>query len=152
MKTVGLSLFELLVVLLLVSIIITFALPLSNQWYQNQLAFIMQKDIEQAVEHGIQKSIILGEPLRLMPLQRHNWGSGMVLVRERETSHVLYTWLWRKHAFQILWHGFVSNVYLRFVPELDQSAMNGYFLIENADHHGVKIVINRVGRMREMRY
>lgn len=152
-KLSGLSLFELLIVLLLVSLLFCFGLPLTTHWYQRQIAWVHQKDIEQAIAHGNQESVILGEPLRLVPFQKKDWSSGMVLLRERDLRDpkpsILYSWQWRDSVYRVIWHGFLSNEYLRFTPDLNQSAQNGYFLIENQAQHGVKLSVNRVGRVRE---
>ena len=148
----GLSLFELLIVLLLLSLLFAFGLPFTTQWYQNQLSGVMQKDIEQAIEYGTQESLILGEPVRLVPLHDNDWSSGLVLLRERDflSLHhtVLYTWQWRSMAWHVAWHGFLSDSYLRFTPDLRQSALNGYFFLENEMQPGIKIMVNRVGRVR----
>lgn len=148
----GLTLFELLVVLLLISILFAFALPLTTQWTQTQFAWIMQRDIEQALEYGKQESVILGEPLRLVPFRNHDWSTGLELLRENETLNpslsVLHTWRWHRSASHVVWHGFLSNAYLRFTPDLSQIALNGYFLIENGPQQRLKIMLNRVGRVR----
>ena len=149
----GLSLFEMLIVMLLLGIMMAFGLPLTSHWYADQHIWIMQKDIEQALEYGIQKSLILGEPLRLMPLQNNTWSAGIALWRERDCkekgSAALYTWQWKHAAYHVTWHGFQSNTQLRFTPDLSQSALNGHFLIETSDHHGIKIMVNRLGRVRK---
>ena len=151
----GLSLFEILVVLLLVSLVFGFGLPLTTQWHQNQLAATMEKDIEQAIEQGIQESQILGEPLRLVPLRDNQWSTGLALLREADLTTdpqaaALYVWQWRNIHHHVNWHGFLSNAYLRFTPDLNQAALNGYFLIENPHHQGRKILVNRIGRTREL--
>ena len=149
----GLSLFELLVVLMLLSLLFAFGLPLTTQWYQNQLSRVMQKDIEQAIEYGKQESLILGEPLRLVPLHDNDWSSGMALFKERDVPRsqqyaALYTWQWRSTTWHVVWHGFLSDSYLRFTPDLRQLALNGYFLIKNEKRPGIKMMLNRVGRVR----
>ncbi len=150
----GLSLFELLIVTLLFALIMTFGLPLTSHWYSKQLAWVMQKDIEQAIEYGMQESLVLGEPLRLMPLHNNTWSAGIMVLRERDVKEkpasVLYAWQWKSSAYRVSWHGFLSDAYLRFTPDFSQSALNGYFLIENPDHHEIKIMVNRVGRVREI--
>lgn len=151
----GLSLFEILIVLLLVSLVFGFGLPLTTQWYHNQLATMMEKDIEQAVEQGIQESHILGEPLRLVPLRDKEWSTGLALLREADLTTTppvvaLYVWQWRNTANHVIWHGFLSNAYLRFTPELGQAALNGYFLIDSPNHPGRRILVNRIGRIRKI--
>lgn len=150
----GFTLLELLVVLFLISLIFAFSLPLTTQWYQDHLAWVIQKDIEQAIEQGTQESIILGEPLRLIPLHDQVWTSGLMLLREgdleKKKQMPLHIWQWPNTVYYIIWHGFLGNTYLRFTPDLSQSAMNGYFLIENPAHHGVKMVVNRIGRIRTL--
>lgn len=151
----GLSLFEILVVLLLVSLVFGFGLPLTTQWYQNQLATMMETDIEQAVEQGIQESHLLGEPLRLVPLRDNQWSTGLALLREADLATdpqttALYVWQWRNIDHHVIWHGFLSNAYLRFTPELSQAALNGYFLIASPNHPDQKIWVNRIGRTRKL--
>lgn len=151
-KDSGFSLLELLLVMLLVSVIAVFGVPWTSHWFQDQVSWVMQHDIEQAIEHGIQKSLILGEPLRLVPLRDKDWSTGMALIQEGDLANhqhpILYTWPWRTSASHVIWHGFLSDAYLRFTPDIGQAALNGYFLIENVNAHGVKIMVNRVGRVR----
>lgn len=88
----------------------------------------------------------------MVPLHDNDWSSGLVLLRERDflsSPHtVLYAWQWRSMAWHVAWHGFLSDSYLRFTPDLRQLALNGYFFIENEMQPGVKIMVNRVGRVR----
>lgn len=153
-KDSGLSLLELLVVMLLVSLISTFGLPWTSHWYQDKIAWVVQKDIEQAIEHGIQESVILGEPLRLAPLRDKDWTNGMALIRESDLTDpnhpILYAWPWGSTAYHVLWHGFLSDTYLRFTPDMRQASLNGYFLIESSTQR-VKIIVNRLGRVREIK-
>ncbi|MGV3740113.1 MAG: pilus assembly FimT family protein [Gammaproteobacteria bacterium] len=148
----GFTLLEFLVVIFFMSLIFAFSLPLTSKWYQDHLVWVIQKNIEQAIEQGTQESLILGEPLRLIPLHDQAWRSGLMLVRESDLANKkqdpLHIWQWPNTVYHIIWHGFLSNTYLRFTPDLSQSAMNGYFLIENSAHHGVKMVVNRIGRVR----
>ena len=148
----GLSLLELLIVIFLISLIFSFAMPLSTQWYQEQAVWLIEKEIEQAIAEGMQDSMILGEPLRLMPLHSANWATGLMLVQEhhlkQEKLQPIHVWQWAHTSYQINWHGFLGHSYVRFTPDLNQAAMNGYFLIENQAHRGVKMIINRTGRVR----
>lgn len=149
----GFSLLELLIVLFLISLTFAFGLPLTSYWYQNQVAELMQKDIEQAIEQGIQESIILGEPLRLIPLKDQVWTSGLQLIKEEGVPNkptLIHVWQWPSTPYHIAWHGFLGNTFLRFVPDISQSAMNGYFLIENQNHQEIKIIVNRIGRIRKI--
>ena len=149
----GLSLFELLVVLLLISLICAFGLPLSVQWIQNQQGWIMQKDIEQAVEYATQESVILGEPLRLLPYRKQDWSTGLRLVKECDVLHskpkILHSWQWYHAGLTVKWQGFLSEFYLRFTPNLKQLALNGYFLIESDSQPPIKITLNKIGRARQ---
>ena len=59
-------------------------------------------------------------------------------------------WPWRTTAYHVLWHGFLSDTYLRFTPDMSQASLNGYFLIESSTLR-VKMMVNRVGRVREIK-
>lgn len=148
--TQGLTLLELLIVIFLISLIGAFSLPLNAHWYQEHLVWMIEKDIEQAIEEGMQDSMILGEPLRLTPIDAHNWSTGLMLVSERDPKNTIHIWRWSNTAYHIIWHGFLDNTYIRFTPDISQAAMNGYFLIENQTDQGVKMVVNRIGRIRTM--
>lgn len=120
----GFSLLEALIVVGLIAILALFGLPLRTHWYQDQFAWIMQKDIEQAIEHGLQESLILGEPLQLIPLHHQDWSSGLALLRESDLSRphpaLLSAWPWRNTGIHVTWHGFLSDKYLRFTPSAKQ--------------------------------
>lgn len=145
----GLSLIEVMVVICLMAIVLSFGMPISMSWYQHHLCTLMQEDIQEAIHQAIEEAMILGEPLRLMPLVDHQWSHGMTLIAEydekQENHHV---WQWRDSGYRVSWHGFISKQYLRFLPDLSHSVLNGYFLIENRDHKGVRLVVNRLGRVR----
>lgn len=145
----GLTLFEILIVLLIVSIVAAFGLPFTARSYYVPTFSLIQKEIEQAIDYGIQESHVLGEPLRLVPLQNQNWTSGLRLVRESKEQFTLHLWQWPNFLAHVTWHGFLSNAYLRFTPELSQMAVNGYFTIESPEGIKSKLIINRVGRLRE---
>ncbi|PJD90631.1 MAG: hypothetical protein CK424_08120 [Legionella sp.] len=147
MRMQGFSLLEVLIVLFLIALIGSFGVPFGSNWYQTQVCFIMTQDIKQAIHQAIEDATRLNEPLKLMPIMNENWSSGLVLRVER-TSNQHHQWQWKASGYQVHWHGFQSKDYLRFAPDLNQSALNGYFMIENQAHHGMKIIINRLGRVR----
>lgn len=143
----GFSLIEVLMVLLLIALLCSFGLPFSSNWYQTQLGLVMVQDIKQAIHQATADALRFNEPLKLMPILGDNWSSGLVLRLER-TGDIQYQWQWKDTGYQVHWHGFQSNEYLRFAPDLNQSVLNGYFFIENVSHQGIKLVVNRLGRVR----
>lgn len=148
----GFSLLELVLVLFLISLIFAFGLPLHSHWHQTQVAWVMQTDIEQAMEQGMQESLVLGEPLRLVPMQGEDWSFGMALVRETDIGKrplaYLYTWPWQQRVWHMTWHGFLSQTFLRFTPDISQLSLNGYFFLEQDHAENITILVNRMGRMR----
>lgn len=152
-KRSGFSLLEALIVIFLLVILALFGLSLKSDWYQDQMIWVMQQDIEQAIEHGVQESLILGEPLRLIPLRHQDWSSGLALLRESELQQqsptTLFTWPWRSSDKRVVWHGFLSNHYLRFTPEISQAVLNGYFRIDTTGRdQAVTLIVNRLGKIR----
>lgn len=147
----GLSLLELVIVLSLIAIVMSFGLPVTQYWLQYHYCLLMSQDIKQAIQHAATEALVQGQMMRLMPCLRcKTWSEGVMISQEGDTEHqrMYYEWRWPISDYKVTWHGFLSNHFLRFSPDLGQSALNGYFLIQNDQHQGLKLILNRFGRVR----
>jgi Tfp pilus assembly protein FimT len=150
----GVSLFEVLLVLLCGMIVVAFGLPLTTHWYQQQQVAVMVSDIQQALHQAATEAMTRGEIMRLMPCSHcRSWSQGMMLIAERDVNHPhatesRYEWRWPTATCTVSWHGFISNDFLRFSPDLDHAALNGYFLIQSDQQNEIKLVVNRLGNVR----
>ena len=150
----GFLLFELLLVLCLIAVIWSFGLPMTSKDYQQQQLLLIEQDIQQAIHQAFTEAMSRDENILLRPcISCQDWSKGLILIAERfvhdhPKEHIIYAWQWPKMAYHLYWHGFHSNQWLRFSPELNQSILNGYFMIENEHHDGVKLLLNRMGRIK----
>ena len=145
----GFSLLEMLLVLSIVSILFLCAGGISRAWYQQHLLRRMLGDIQQALVQGSSESMLKSESLCLLPdLGSGQWSDGMALVNSAHPQEVLRVWHWAKTDYHLSWQGFISKRYLKFSADLRHAVLNGFFLIENSQHQGWKLIVNRLGHAR----
>lgn len=152
----GVTLIELLVCLAIMGMIGWLAMPFSPSFYQKNQLHVIVDEMKSAIRYAKLQAIIRGKYVILTPkADLNNWSSGMALYMENATAHpwstsrgeLIYEWTWPSTGTHIVWHGFQSNDYLRFAPELSQSAVNGSFLIDINHQHQIKLMVNRLGRV-----
>lgn len=146
----GLTLIEVLLSLILMATVFFFAIPLSSALYQKNQIEVRVHDIEGAIRLAKTEALMRGESLMLMPCSGEHWSSGIRVVAYH-TDHepeVIYEWPWPASRVVVHWNGFQSKQYLLFSADVSHHAANGYFLITSPQSHSVKLVINRLGRVR----
>jgi prepilin-type N-terminal cleavage/methylation domain-containing protein len=150
----GLTLIELLVGLLILTILIWLCLPLGLAIIQRNQLQIMENEMTTAVSYARNMALLHKLPLTLTPLPNSkDWSSGMILFVDNknhqytEKDKLIHQWQWFHHGVQVIWQGFRSPHYLIFSSELQHAATSGHFEIK-VDHAGsAKLVLNRFGRV-----
>jgi prepilin-type N-terminal cleavage/methylation domain-containing protein len=151
----GLSLVELLVVVIVLSLIVAFNLPLGLSFYQKNHLDFVKEELIAALTYARNRALIDGLPLVLTPLAQANWSAGMRLFvdnekhRLRPETKLLHQWHWNYPGLHLSWQGLQSKRYLLFPADLNQAAANGHFIIQNAAGSRIKLTLNRLGRVRE---
>lgn len=149
-KTSGMTLVELLVCLTIIGVLFSFASPFGPTLYKKNQLQVITDQIKSAIRYAKLQAIIHGEHVILS--YRPNtkeWSSGIALYTEHPHAlkTLIHEWTWPTSGCHITWQGFQSNQYLRFAPELSESAVNGTFIIELAQQKSTKLIINRIGRV-----
>ncbi len=157
LASAGFTLIELLIALSIFIAVGYLGLSFIPDMYKkNQFEHIVD-DIRGAIRFARVEALLTGDSLILThPADSPNWSSGLVLWRDFLTPKVkgdrqlIYDWRWKSKDISVTWHGFQSNDALQFNPDISRNAVNGYFLIEHKLKK-VKLVINRIGRMKVLR-
>lgn len=155
MRNPGFTLIELLVCLAILCTLFFFV-PISSHFFQKNQAEVVSEEIKNAIRYARNVALIKGIPLTLAPLPgKSDWSDGMVLfvdnpkhqydVREK----LIYQWQWHHPGIQVEWKGFRSTHYLTFSTHLTHSTANGAFYILGNHIVQRKLIINRLGRIRE---
>lgn len=153
----GLSLIEIIVVLLLLSILLITVIPLSNGFLnQNQLS-IRKNEIITAIHYARNQALSRNQELLLISKSGNSdWSRGMLLIQDinrtgsySEGDKVLHSWKWHGNAITVSWNGFYSDHYIKFSPEIKSLTANGYFsLVDKNKQVTEKITLNRFARIR----
>ena len=156
-RSQGLTLIELLVTLSLLSILFFFSTLLTHSFYKKNQFQIISDEIKMAIYTAKMQALMTRDTLVLTPLSGEgDWSHGMLLFVDNGTHHfipndpLLHQWHWASPDIQISWHGFQSKNYLLFAADIRRSTTNGYFMIKNNLHQQVKLIINRVARVRQI--
>ena len=151
----GLTLIELLIGLSLLSILFVISLSFYSTLYKKSEVYIIADEIKGAIQFSKLRAIIDGENLALTPISgSNNWSEGMVLFIDNkehkllENSKIIHEWHWQKAKVHVSWKGFQSSNYLLFSHELSRMDVNGNFIIRNSVGKEIKLIINRIGRVR----
>ena len=145
----GVTLSELLVCIAILAIIFCYGLSVTPWLYKKNQIERVGVDIKNAIHVAEAQAQHLGDILILRPLSSdQDWTKGMGLFSAGRT--LIYEWHWPVSGLHVTWHGFQSNEYLRFTPFMRESAVNGSFMISDAQYHGLQLVVNRMGRVKEM--
>ncbi len=153
----GFSLIELLVGLVILGILFLFSLPLGLAIIQKNQLEVVKNEISSAIHYAKTASVLRGVPLVLAPLpQTNNWSAGMLLFIDNEThqfkdkSELIHEWHWKHPGIQISWQGLYTQNYLLFTPSLQTRALSGHFNIANKEGKTIKLILNRLGRIRSV--
>ena len=115
-------------------------------------------EIKQAIHFAKTEAVANARTVTLAPLfEKGNWSQGMRLFIDNNLHHYIKdtvfirVWSWNHKAIRVSWHGFESEHYLRFSPDLLECTSNGYFMIQDDSNNSVKLVLNRLARVVEQR-
>lgn len=150
------TLVELLLGLSLLGILLFFTLPFESSLHQKNQVQVIQDDIIAAVRYAKTNALTRGKNVILTPLvNSHDWSDGMMLFIDNATHRytpddkLLHEWHWPSTEIHVSWKGFQSSHYLLFSADATQNSVNGSFLINGNSKHAVKIVINKLGRIKK---
>lgn len=151
----GISLIELLIYLTIVGMLFCLTTPFAPSFYKKNELQVIVDEIKSAIRYAKLQAIIRGECLILTHRSgTSDWSSGMALYVEKLSSRkqpvresLLYEWRWQAVGSHVAWNGFQSKDYLRFGPDLNQSVVNGTFLIDVDSQHPIRLIVNRLGRV-----
>ena len=151
----GLTLIELLISLSLLAIVLCFSLPLAPTLYKKNQLQLLSDELSGAIHFAKIQALVTGDVLALTRLPgTTDWSSGMMLFVDNAKHHytpdvkLLHEWHWSFVGMDVSWHGFQSDDYLLFATDISHNTVNGYFLITTPLQPKVKLVVNRLGRIR----
>lgn len=155
-RSAGVTFVELLLVFTLLGILASFSLSfMSSTLHRNQLR-VVADEIKGAIRVAKMEALIKERFVTLAPLKGQlDWSNGMQLwVDQPDKSsslkpRLIREWQWIRSAIHVSWHGFESSRTCRFSPNLMARSANGYFLLEDPLKHRLKLIVNRIGRVRE---
>ncbi len=147
----GYSLLEMLVCLVLVVCMGCSFLPF-NALMQERQKKLLAQEITEALRFARMEAQMTGKVLQLTPLRgEENWARGLLLVEKTHDGHegtLHHQWHWSYPNLVMIWHGFLSNHYVQFEPNLADNASNGYFLINDTSLKSLTLVVTRLGVVR----
>lgn len=152
----GISLIEIMVVTLLISVLFVAAIPLSRNFFQQNEVVIRQSEIIAAINYSRNKAIELNKPLLLTTASMSSdWSCGMILIVDShqtgnysEGDKIIHRWKWRKSGVDVSWNGFRSNHFIEFQPTLKSLAASGHFVISAKNSaKRAKVTLNRYARI-----
>lgn len=153
-KNNGLTLIEMLVSLMIISLSFALCLPLGFSVFENNKLQVLEREISTAVRYTRNMALLHHIPLILTPLPNSvDWSEGMILFVDNKNHHyteqdkIIHQWAWLKKGIKVSWEGFYSKKYLLFASELNHSASSRHFTLQNSEGEIVKLVINRLGRI-----
>jgi prepilin-type N-terminal cleavage/methylation domain-containing protein len=153
-KSIGFTLLELLICLTIFCIIAFYSNPISMPFVKKNQLLIIANEIQSAVQFSKMESILRGEHLILTCLDDNNWSSGMKLYSKsrclknsNQSESLIRVWQWTSTGIKVVWKGFQSNESLSFLPDINQSSVNGSFWISTESRQGIKLIVNRLGRV-----
>jgi Tfp pilus assembly protein FimT len=132
-----------------------FSIPFLSSLYQKNQLQVRQDEIKASIQFAKIQAQIRHKNLLLAPIGgKNDWSAGMRLFvdnaqhRYTPNAQVLHEWHWKASNISISWHGFQSDHYLLFAAENSKNAINGYFLIQINSELVIKLIVNRLGRVR----
>lgn len=154
-KIKGFTFIELLVCLSMMAILGLLSLSSFKHFQERNQFEIRKNTLKEAILYAKQQSFILQKKLVLAGLNEGDWSTGLILFidspqhRYNEKKQLIKQWNWSSSLVTIRWRGFHSGDYLVFSPELRQSALNGRFELIGKDGGQMKLILNRLGRIRQ---
>lgn len=158
LRQMGFSLIEILTVLAILGILCCLCVPSLSFLYKKNQLDVMADDIKQAIHFAKIEALANHHTLVFTPLsESDDWSKGMRLFvdnkahRATPKTTLLREWHWGAGLNPVVWHGFESRRYLRISPFLVERGANGYFLLQRDSHQQIKLVLNRLARVRQER-
>ena len=141
MKCKGYSLLEIVIILLISSIILTFAASFSRSYFAKMEFEKVDNDVSYAIYFSRLHAMLEAQNITLQPIDA-NWKNG---IKAMYKNKVLRKWHWKLKYTNLSWQGF------RKTPQFSNNNFraNGHFLIENIVKTE-KIIVNRLGRFRKV--
>lgn len=158
-KAYGFSLIELMVVFAIIMGLLVAVVPIGREFILKNRLENRVNTIRMALKYAQHQAQLKKKTLVLRELSDEGgWSKGMRLFVDMNHSHqfdkpdsLIREWHWPKGSPSINWHGFVSDHYLIFSPSVRQALLSGHFWIHlpyDEDKKGVKIIVNRLGRLK----
>jgi len=147
----GMTLIELMIALAILSIVLTYSLPLGTDYFDK----VRVRNARQFILHalGVGRAAALGEGREITfcgsadgSTCDYQWSHGLLLVDILQQK-TLYYWSNPSKRLTIEWQGWRGDMALSISPYLTEQMLTGTFTITSGDH-GEKIILNRVGRWR----
>ena len=143
--TYGITLLELLSVLAIIAVLLSFSLPSFTNIIATHQQQIVEHDLIHAIQMAKSCATLSGATVSLVTLDNeNNWSTGMKLKIGHQLFH---TWHWQFKQVKVVWHGFQGRKMLLFTQNPAHSALSGHFVIKSMSRV-TKLVVNRVGRVR----
>ena len=140
----------------LLGIIVLFSEPFAQSFYKKNQLQRVADEIKIAVHTAKMQALITNDRLVLSPLLGFtDWSEGMLLFVDNikhqysKNDKIIHEWHWNLKGVHVSWHGLQSKDYLLFATDLSCSTTNGYFMIQNTLQQQVKLILNRVARVRQ---
>jgi len=158
MKQNGFTLIELLIVLLLGGIIISMAIPVTQDFLLHRKVATETEKIVTILQFARNQATVMNQTLTLAPYNNSaNWSNGFNLFIDSNNNHQydtseksLYEFPLKNSDVIIHWSGLYEK-YLLFSPDNMNNGLAGTFNICPLNTHYVKtksIILNRPGRIR----
>jgi Tfp pilus assembly protein FimT len=107
-KFIGFTLFESLVYLAVLTILLSFSIPLSHFFYQKNEVEVVAGDVINAILYARNIALKEGTPVTLNPFPiSKDWSSGMVLFVDNSSHHysendkIIHQWQWRHKGVRV---------------------------------------------------
>jgi prepilin-type N-terminal cleavage/methylation domain-containing protein len=148
MKRNGFTFMELLIVLTLAGILLTYCLVNASALGVKNEKRVFMDEVIGVVQYARLQALVLGEPVSLMPLDSQgDWSKGVQLVT---TQTLIRQWPWRHKLWRLEWKGAHAAHKIMFSPSLSQAMSNGRFVFTQPAGLGRGVlVMNRLGRLYE---
>jgi type IV fimbrial biogenesis protein FimT len=153
----GFTLLELAFVVSLALLLILSAIP---AWQNFSLKYRLREQVDRlqtAINFSRNLALQQQKPLIVRPISYKDWSKGMCLFVDTDNNHrlnenqiLLKIWRWDDRKLTVAWHGFQSDHYLEFTPDLANSYLSGRFIV-SAKGANMKrsLIVNRLGRTRQ---
>ncbi len=149
----GWTLVELSIVFVLITILISIAVPSWQSYIQRKQLQTAQQTIIDAINYARVIAIIRQQPVALCsPFD--NWALGFSVVESQSKQNCLKASVIRQWQLNyqkkmtITWRGFGKTQQLSFYPNPMHWAVNGKFILSLGQQKPIHLIVNRLGKTR----